>query len=253
MIYSLKKVMGSKAWDIIWLACGWGALIIATLLPIIQGQASFDIWTAINLVGAILAPLIVNLMANQKIKLGSGIGIIGAGLDVANYFRLGIMGSVMTAIWAFITYIKGFITFGKQTGEFKASKTSKKDLITCAVVAVIGCAIVVWLYYIANPASLPDFISSQVAGMQKDPTWFQICNILLIVSMMVSQYLLTAGNASAWFAWIVTNAFQVITTAYSAFALGQGPAYFVVSIMFVFNTIKGCVMWYEPKDSKVNA
>lgn len=159
MINKMRNVMSSKAWDIIWLVCGWTALIVATLLPIIQGTGNFDIWVGINLIGAILAPLIVNLMANQKVKLGTGMGIVGAGLDAANYFRLGIIGSVMTAIWAFITYVKGFITFSKKD-EFKASKTSKKDLLSCAIVAVISCSIVVWLYYFVNPSILPSLISS---------------------------------------------------------------------------------------------
>ncbi|MDO4730781.1 MAG: nicotinamide mononucleotide transporter [Clostridia bacterium] len=261
--------MGSKAWDIIWLACGWGTLITVSILSFdpkagvgMPGSADDHytetmnwVWFIVTLIGAILAPLIVNLMANQKVRLGSGIGVVGAGLDVANYWNMGIIGSVMTAVWAFITYVKGFISSGKQKGEFKAAKTSKKDLIVCGTVALIGCAVAVILYFAPASMFAGTFMEDNVINIQNDPMWIKICNIILIVSMMISQYLLTAGNASAWFAWIITNILQIITAGYVAFGSAEtgNPAYFIVGLMFIINTVKGCVMWYEPSDKKANA
>ena len=270
MLQKMKKIMGSKLWDIIWLICGWSILITVSSLSfdpnagvamVSEAEQSSVIrmnwiWFIVTLVGAVLAPLIVNFMANQKVKIGSGLGIIGAGLDVANYWHMGIIGSVMTAVWAFITYIKAFISFSKKSsgddGKFQAAKTSKKDLIVCGAVALIGCTVAVTLYFAPVSLFAGSFMEANIMSIQGDPMWIKICNIILIVSMMISQYLLTAGNSSAWFAWIVTNILQIITAGYAAFGTGEmgNPAYFIVGIMFIINTVKGCVMWYEPASEK---
>lgn len=239
----MKKILGSKAWDIVWITCGEAALLYCVYKNYVdnyagQSKSAWD-WFLLFIVGigSILAPLIVNLMANQKAKLATGLGTIGAVLDAINYFSLGIVGSCVTAVWAFITYLKGFITYRKKSLE--VSKVSRKNLIISLVVAIVGSVIAFFLGGYMTSA---------------DPVWFKICNILLIFSMLISQYLLIEGNSASWFAWIVTNVFQIITTAYPAFVLHNSASlgYFVVSIMFIINSVKGAVLWYKPsgKESK---
>jgi hypothetical protein len=227
------KIFKSRQWDISWLVVGIILVLIGTYNSIkVEGfftDGVFNVTIVTSCVGGILGMIIVQLFANQKGRLGSGLGVIGAGLDTFNYYKFGLLGNVFVGVYCAILYFKGFVTI-KQ--KLEVTKLTKLNLIVSLILAVFGAVV---LYFFAGTI-LPEGA----------PIWVLVLNIVIFVVQVVSQYLMVEGKAISWIGWIVAN---FINIALNGYVVSQGLTpealnYLFMTIMYQLNSFKAAFLWF---------
>jgi nicotinamide riboside transporter PnuC len=227
------KIFKSKQWDVIWLVVGIALVLIGTYNSIkIEGfftEGVFNVTIVTSCVGGILGMVIVLLFANQKGKLGGGLGVIGAGLDTFNYYRFGLLGNVCVGIYCAVLYAKGFLTTGK---KLEVTKVTRLNLVVSIVLAVLGAVV---LYFFAG--------TIQPEGA---PIWVLVLNIAVFVVQVVSQYLMVEGKAISWIGWILANFINIALNGYivSQGATPEALNYLFMTVMYQLNSFKAAFLWF---------
>jgi len=226
MSKKIYHILNSKLWDTVWLATG---IILVTISTILSSKGNVNLVTITSFVGSIVGMTVVLLLANQTGKLATGLGILGALLDTFNNYKFGLSGMMLVGIYAFFLYLKGFLTMGKQ---IKVTKVTKYNLIVSAIIAIGGALI---LYFFGGTI-LP----------VNAPGWVMTANILVFIIQVVSQYLMVEGKAVGWVGFCIINIINLFLQGYIIIS-GANPTaiiYFVMTVMFLLNSIKAVVLWY---------
>ncbi|MDR3304862.1 MAG: nicotinamide mononucleotide transporter family protein [Clostridiales Family XIII bacterium] len=219
------KLFKSKQWDIIWLIVGYVLVVVGAIH---DWSGSFQLIWLTSLIGGFLGLTIVLSFANQKGKLGSGLGVIGACFDSYNYYNFGLLGNVFVGVYCAILYAKGFFTLGK---ELKVTKFTRLNLLVSVILAVCGAVV---LYFFANTI-LPEGA----------PVWVLALNIIVFVVQVVSQYLMVEGKAVSWIGWILANFINIALNGYMVYT-GQPGAliYLAMTVMYQLNSFKAAFLWF---------
>ncbi|MDR1450138.1 MAG: nicotinamide mononucleotide transporter family protein [Propionibacteriaceae bacterium] len=225
MKHSIYKLVKSRQWDVGWLILGF-ALVIVSAVHDWPGQIQ-AVW-ATSLIGGFLGMTIVLLFANQKGKLGSGLGVVGAGFDTFNYYNYGALGNVFVGVYCGLLYLKGFFTLGK---DIKVTKTTNLNLVIALGLAVVGGVV---LYFFADTI-LPEGA----------PLWVLVLNVAIFLVQVISQYLMVEGKAISWIGWIIANFMNIALNGYFV-SIGTSGAliYLAMTVMYQLNSFKAAFLWY---------
>lgn len=219
------KILKSKQWDISWLIAGFTIVILSAIH---DWTGKIELVWFTSLIGGFLGMTIVLLFANQKGRLGAGLGVIGAGFDSFNYYNYGLLGNVFVGVYCALLYLKGFFTIGK---EIKVTQFTRLNLIVAIVLAVAGGIV---LYFFAHTI-LPE----------DAPLWVIALNILIFIVQVVAQYLMVEGKAISWFGWIIANFMNIALNGYAVYIGTSGALiYLAMTVMYLLNSFKATILWY---------
>lgn len=223
---TVYRVLKSRLWDIIWLTVG---IVLVTLSTIYSYTGVINLLLVTSFIGGIMGMIVVNLFANQKGKIASALGVVGACLDTFNNYRFGLLGNVFVGIYCGLLYLKGFFTLDQ---EIKVTKITKSNLIISAVICLVGGVIL----YFCSASILPD----------NAPLWVLALNIAVFLVQVISQYLMVEGKAVSWFGWILANIINILLQLYLVLVVGQMEAliYLAMTGMYLLNSIKATILWY---------
>ena len=223
---TLYKILKSKTWDIIWLIVG---IVLVLWSAYYSYEGSVNLLLVTSCVGGILGLVIVNLFANQKGKIASALGVVGAGFDTFNNYKFGLLGNVFVGVYCGILYLKGYFTLDK---EIEVTKVTRSNLYISVIISLVG-AIVLYFY---SGTILPE----------NAPLWVIVLNIAVFLVQVISQYLMVEGKAVSWLGWILANFINIILQVYIIFQVNEPAAmiYLAMTIMYQLNSFKAAILWY---------